>query len=116
MPVNLDALLISIVVHVIFGALVLWLVGRAIVSGEKAKFTDAIWIAALGVVVGTFFGAYFTGIIASIIQFVIWLMLVRHFFDASWGQALIIAIVNVIVWIIIGFVLGLIGFAVINWI
>ena len=116
MALNLDVLLINIVISTIISAPALWLVGRAIVGGEKAKFLDAVWIAALGTVIGTMFGVYFTGIIAAVVQFIIWLALVRHFFDATWSQALITAILNVVVWIIITFILSLIGLAIFRFI
>jgi len=115
MLINLSSLLINVVISTIIGAPALWLAGRLIVGGNKAKFTDAMWITALGVIIGTFTGLFFTGIAALIAQFIVWLLLVKHFFDASFGQALIIAVANVIIWIIIGVVLAFIGFAIITW-
>jgi len=116
MAINLDALLINIVVSSIIAAPALWLAGRAVVGKEKAKFIDALWITVLGIVVGSIFGAFFTGFLATIIGFVIWLLLVRHFFEATWSQALVVAIINVIIWVVIALVLGLLGFAVLQFI
>ena len=42
---------------------------------------------------------------------IIWLWLIKHFFDCGWLKALLIAIVAVIIFIIIAVVLLLIGFA-----
>ncbi len=116
MAVNLDALVIHIIVNTIILSPVLWLSGRAIVGKEKAKFTDAIWIIVLGTVIGTLFGAFFYGIIAVAIQLILWLALVKHFFDCGWLKALAISILAVAIFIAIAVILALIGFTLIAFI
>ncbi len=106
---DLVALLIQIVVGTIIVAPVLWLAGRALAGKEKAKFTDAIWIVVLGTVIGAVVGAFSSGLIAAVIMFVIWLALIKHFFDCGWIMALAIAIIAVIIFIVIVAVLALIG-------
>jgi hypothetical protein len=106
---DLVALLIQIVVGTIIIAPVLWLAGRALVGKEKAKLTDAIWIAVLGIVIGAVVGAFIPGWIAAVLMFVIWLALIKHFFDCGWLMALAIAIIAVIIFIVIVAVLALIG-------
>ncbi len=108
------ALAISIILGTIFVAPVLWLVGRGLVGKEKAKFTDAIWIVVLGIVIGAGIGVFLNGIIAALIMFVIWLALVKHFFDCGWLMAFAISVVAVIVFIVIVVVLALIGIAAIG--
>lgn len=109
MAVNLDVLVISIIINTIILSPIFWIAGRALVGKEKAKFTDAIWIVILGTVVGTIFGALFTGIPAAIIQLILWLALVKHFFDCGWLKALAISILAVIVFAIIILILAAIG-------
>ena len=109
MAVNLDVLVISIIINTIVLSPIFWIAGRALVGKEKAKFTDAIWIVILGTVVGTIFGALFTGILAAIIQLILWLGLVKHFFDCGWLKALAISILAVIVFAIITLILAAIG-------
>jgi hypothetical protein len=116
MAVNLDVALIQIVVSVIVLSPVLWLSGRVLVGKEKAKFTDAIWIVVLGTVIGSVFGFLFVGVIASIIQLLIWLALVKHFFDCGWLKALAISIVTVIIFVIIVVILVAIGIGIWLWI
>ena len=103
------ALLIQIVVGTIIVAPVLWLAGRALVGKEKAKFTDAVWIVVLGTVIGAVVGAYFSGLVVAVIMFVVWLALIKHFFDCGWVMAFAIAIIAVIIFIVIVAVLALIG-------
>lgn len=110
---DLVALLIQIVVGIIVVAPILWIVGRALAGKDKAKFTDAIWIVVLGTVIGAVVGALVGGLIASIIMFVVWLALIKHFFDCGWLKAFVIAVIAVIVFIIVAVILAIIGIGVI---
>jgi hypothetical protein len=109
---NLFALVVSIIVSVIIVAPILWLVGRALVGKQKAKFTDAIWIVVLGIVIGTIVGSLSHGIIGALIMLIIWLALIKHFFDCGWLKSLAISILAVIVFVIIVVILAFIGFAI----
>ena len=116
MAINLDILVIRIIVSTIVIAPVLWLSGRALVGKEKAKFTDAIWIVVLGTVIAAIFGALFVGFIALIIQLLIWLALVKYFFDCGWLKALAISILAVIIFAVIVVILVIIGIGIWLWI
>ncbi|UCC58159.1 MAG: hypothetical protein JSW14_07355 [Candidatus Bathyarchaeum sp.] len=107
--VNLELLVIELIVKIIILAPALWLAGKAL-DGENAKFLDAVWIIVLGTLIGAIF-SYFeiVGIIALIIQLVIWLALVKHFFDTGWLKAFVISVLAVIILIVIAFILGLVG-------
>jgi hypothetical protein len=66
-------------------------------------------------VIGGIFQYLFAGIIAAIIVLLVWLALVKHFFDTGWLRGLAMAIVAIIIWIIIALVIGLIiGIAIIG--
>ena len=118
MAVNLDALLINLAINIIINAVILspvfWISGRLLAGKDKAKFTDALWIVVLGTVIGSGFGYFFSGIIASIIMLIIWLALVKHFFDCGWLKALAISIVAVLIFIAIAVVLALIGIVIVS--
>jgi hypothetical protein len=106
---DLIGLLVQIVVGIIIVAPVLWLVGRALVGKEKAKFTDAVWIVALGTIIGAVVGAFVGGLIAAVIMFIVWLALIKHFFDCGLLMAFAIAVIAVIVFVIIVSILAFIG-------
>ena len=116
---TLIGLLVTIVIMIIFVVPALWIAGRLLAGKQKAKFTDALWIVILGTAVFYFINfllADLTGfavIIAYIAMFIIWLALVKHFFDCGWLKALAISIIAIIIgiifMIIIAFVLTLIG-------
>lgn len=107
---DLVALLIQIIVSTIILAPVLWLAGRALVGGDKAKFFDAVWIIVLGTIIGAIVNVFIGGLVAAIIMFIIWLALIKHFFDCGWLKALVIAIIAVIIFVIIVAILAVIGF------
>ena len=109
-------LAIQILINVIVLSPVFWISGRLLAGKDKAKFTDALWIVVLGTLIGIGFNYLFaeslgfvTGIIASIIMLIIWLGLVKHFFDCGWLKALAISILAVIILIVITVLLAIIG-------
>jgi hypothetical protein len=109
MAFDLVAVLIQVVVSTIIIAPILWLAGRALVGKDKAKFLDAIWIVLLGTVIGAVVGAFVGGLIAAVIMFIVWLALIKHFFDCGWLMALAIAIIAVIIFVVIAAILVIIG-------
>jgi len=106
---DIVSILIQIVVGVIVLAPLLWLAGRWLAGKDKAKFTDAIWIVVLGVVIGAIVGAFLGGLAAAVIMFVVWLALIKHFFDCGWLKAFLIAVVAVVIFIVIALILAAIG-------
>ncbi|MEM2970376.1 MAG: hypothetical protein QXR63_05525 [Candidatus Bathyarchaeia archaeon] len=109
---------------------VLWLAGRALAGRGKAKFTDAAAIIVVGIVVGAIFDAFVMGffellfsllpfgalglwLFSSLIRLIIWLALVKHYFDCGWLKALAISILAIILFAIIAMVLAFLGLALI---
>ena len=110
---DLVALLIQIIIGIIVVSPVLWLVGRALVGKEKAKLTDAIWIVVLGTIIGAVIGAFVGSLVSAVIMFVVWLALIKHFFDFGWLKAFVISVIAVIVFVIIVAILAVIGIGII---
>ena len=94
---DITSLVIQIVVAAVILAPVLWIVGKLFVGADKAKFTDALWIGVLGVVVGAVIGFLLSGwvgtIFGTLTMIVVWLGLVQHFFDCGLLKGLIIAVI-----------------------
>jgi hypothetical protein len=120
MALNLDTFLINMVIHVIVNAIlltgVLWISGRLLAGKDKAKFTDALWIAVLGTVIADVLGVFVVGIIATLIVLFIWIALIKHFFDCGWLKAIAIGIVAVLMLIVIAVILALIGITILTFI
>ena len=108
MAFSLTSLVISLIVNIIVIVPSLWLAGRVLVGGKKARFIDSIYIVVAGTVVGHIVAYFLTGWIAALVQLVIWLGLVKHYFDASWGRALLIAIVAVVIFVVVSIILAIV--------
>ena len=78
---------------------------------EKVKFTDYIWIVAIGIIIDTILGTWVHVLLGFIITLIVWLALIRHFFDTGWMKALVLAIILVIVLVIVGLILAALGIA-----
>lgn len=102
-------IIIELIIGVIILAPVLWISGRLLVGKEKAKFTDALWIVVLGIIIGMLVNYFLSGPLAAILMLIIWLALIKHFFDCGWIRAFIIAIVAVLIFVIIAAILAFIG-------
>ena len=114
---DLIGLLVNIVVGTIIVAPFLWLSGRSLAGKDKARFLDAIWIVLLGTIINAIIGAFLPGVLAAIIMFIVWLALIKHFFDCGWLMAFAIALVAVVIIVVVGIILELIGFAIVaTWI
>jgi hypothetical protein len=109
------------VLNIIVVVPALWISGRLLAGKQKAKFTDALWIVIIGTVIFffthsaivTFFAdvlgaGLVAALVSSFVLLIIWLALVKHFFDCGWLKALAISIVAVVVAIVIWFIIGLI--------
>jgi hypothetical protein len=113
---TLIGLIVTIIFNIIFVAPSLWIAGRILAGKGKAKFTDALWIVTLGTVVWYLFSVFVAGFIsgltaillAYLILLLIWLALVKHFFDCGWLKALAISIIAIIIAIIILFIIAFI--------
>ncbi len=110
---TLLGMIVRIIVATIVTAPSLWIAGRMIVGEKKAKFFDAFWIVALGIILESLVLAVVRSSFASLVQFVVWLYLVKHYFDTGWVKALVISILAVVVFvavtIVLAIVLGLLG-------
>ena len=110
MALDMIATLISIIVGVIITAPVLWIAGRMLVGPSKAKFTDAIIIVLLGNIANALVGLFIAGLAGTLIQIIVLLFLIQKYYECSWGKAILVAIVTVVIFVIIAFILGVVGF------
>ena len=120
MAVNIDVFLVNLLIHVVVNIIllspVLWISGRLLAGKDKARFLDALWIAILGTVIADLLGIFIVGIIAALIVLVIWIALIKHFFDCGWLKALAIGIIAIIMLAVIAIILALVGIAILTFI
>jgi hypothetical protein len=109
MAFDVVATLIGVVVGTIIMSPVLWIAGRLLVGSAKAKFTDAVVIVALGSLASAIVNAFITGWIGTLIQIVVTLVLIQKYYECGWVKSILVAIVTVVIFIIIVFILGIVG-------
>ena len=112
MALGIETLVLQVIVSTIIIGPILWLAGRLLVGKEKAKFTDGLVTVALGTIIGAVIGYLgLSGWIAAIVMLIVWLALIKHFFDCGWLKALVIAIVAVVIFFVIALILAALGIA-----
>jgi len=87
---------------------VFYVAGIIVVGGRRALFSDAFVISLLGTIVGNICLLFFPPIIGLILSLVVWLLLIRHYYETGWLGALAVAILAVIIFVVVLFILGLI--------
>ncbi len=89
--------------------IVLYLVGLLVVGGRRARFVDAFLIALLGTAIGYVVALFVTSyLLFLVIEVIVWLALIKYFYETSWLGALAVAILSVVVFIIVLFILALV--------
>jgi hypothetical protein len=63
----------------------------------------------LGIIINAILGAFVHGTIGFIVTLIVWIALIKHFFDAGWGKATIIGVIAIIVLVVIAVVLAFLG-------
>ena len=81
---------------------------RKLFLGNRAKFSHAIWIAVLGVIIGAIVGFFLGGIaiVSMLIMIVVWLVLIKHFFNCGLLRGVAIAIIADIIYLIISLIIS----------
>jgi hypothetical protein len=105
------------IVSLIILTIIFYIAGRVVVGGKKALFSDAFVISLLGTIVMnvclTFFAnAFFFGLsVGAILSLIVWLLLIKHYYETGWLGAIAVGLMAVIVSIIILILLILLGFS-----
>jgi hypothetical protein len=102
---SLESLLIQLVVDSVILTAALTIMGKRFVGRDKVKFTDALWIGILGVILSTIIGLFLSGwvtTLGSLIMILVLLALIKHLFDCSWREGLVLSLsLWMIYWVMI---------------
>lgn len=114
--------IISFVVELVMATLAFYVTGRTLAGAVKAKFTDAFFIALLGLLIQLGIDAGLAQVLAIpglnvivvaawrlvglLATFIVWLILVQHFFDCLFVKGLLIVVISFILILIIDFALA----------
>ena len=96
-----------VVLGVILGIFV-WLAGKAL-GAPKATYYHGILTVVSAVILGDIIGYFMSGWVAFLVELIVVLLLIKHFFGVGWVKAIIIAVLAVIIAVIITAILALIG-------
>ena len=114
--------LIVIIVNLIVLTLVFYIAGVIVVGKRRALLGDAFVISLLGTVVSGICNYFFSPLIGAVLSLLVWLLLIRHYYETGWLGALAVGILAVIVavvmFIVVLFILSLLlgfTFVLLGW-
>jgi hypothetical protein len=99
-----------IIINIILQAPALWYAGRRVLGIDRVEFMDAVKITAVFTVINAFIIVYLNAEIAGIFQIIAYLYVVRRFYETSWKNSAIIALLMVFINIVISLILAGPGF------
>lgn len=110
-PDLLGALIHLIILGIIVGIFV-WLAGRAL-GAPKATYWHGILIVVSAIIITDILGFFLAGLgwIWTILEIIIILLLIKHFFGVGWLKAIVIAILAAVIAFIVTVILAAIGLA-----
>jgi len=99
--VGLVSALILFIIHLIVMTIVFYVAGVIVVGKRRALFSDAFVISLLGTVVGNICMIFFPLLIGWILSLLIWLLLIRHYYETGWLGALAVAVLALIIYVVV---------------
>jgi hypothetical protein len=95
-------------VELLILSVVLYIAGLIVVGKRRALFSDAFIISLLGTVLSTIFAILLPGWVALLLSILVWLILIKRFYETGWLGALAVGILVVIIYLVILILLALI--------
>ncbi|MGA8904467.1 MAG: hypothetical protein WB661_05595 [Candidatus Bathyarchaeia archaeon] len=110
MLADLTGLIIHLVIAGIIGGIFVWLAGKAL-GAPRATYWHGILIVVSAIILTDIIGYFLSGLgwLTTIIEIIIILLLIKHFFAVGWIKAVVIAILAVVIAIVVAFILALVG-------
>jgi len=105
------AIILFYLINLIILSIVLYIAGLTVVGKRKATFGDAFKISLLGTFLGGLISgliSYFVPVLGLIVYILVWLALIKHYFETGWLGALAVAILALIVAIVLMVIISLI--------
>jgi len=105
------AIILFYLINLIILSIILYIAGLTVVGKRKATFGDAFKISLLGTFLGSLISgliSYFVPVLGLIVYILVWLALIKHYFETGWLGALAVAILALIVAIVLMVLISLI--------
>lgn len=108
--VDLVGTIVHLIIAGIIGGIFVWLAGKAL-GAPRATYWHGILIVVSAIILSDIIGYFLgsTGWLSLIIEIVVIVLLIKHFFGVGWLKAVVIAILAVIIAVIVTVILALIG-------
>jgi ABC-type Fe3+-siderophore transport system permease subunit len=113
--------IIRFIVNLVVLTAVFYMAGIIVVGRKRALPSAAFIIALLGIIISTFFMALLPGMViftfdshqfglgpglGLLISFFVYLLLIRHYYETGWLGALAVAILAVVIFVVLAFVMA----------
>ena len=95
---------IAIIVNLIILTVVFYIAGAIVVGKRRALLSDAFVIALLGTAVSGICNYFFSPFVGAVLSLLVWLLLIRHYYETGWLGALAVGILAVIIAVVISIV------------
>lgn len=96
-------------INLVVLAVVIYLAGLIVVGGKRALFTDAFIISLLGTVLSTLFFLFIEiRFLALILSVLVWLLLIKRFYETGWLGAIAVGLLAIIVFLVVTILLALV--------
>jgi hypothetical protein len=106
-PEELLFTVVVFIIHLFVMTMVFYVAGVIVVGKRRALFSDAFVISLLGTVVGNICSLFFP-VIGWILSLIVWLLLIRRYYQTGFLGALAVAILAVIIYVVVWVILTLI--------
>jgi len=98
---------IEFIVKLVILTIVFYVAGRMVVGKRRAKFSDAFVISLFGTLTGTILNLFIPQYsLGEVLSLIVWLLLIKHYYETGWLGALAVGILAVIAMIVLGFLVG----------
>jgi hypothetical protein len=110
--VDIIGTIVHLVIAGIIGGIFVWLAAKAL-GAPRATYWHGILTVVSAIIVTDIIGYFLGGLgwITTIIELVVILLLIKHFFGTGWVKAIVIAILAIVILVIVVFVLAFLGIA-----
>jgi len=99
---------VAFIVNLIVMTIVFYIAGIVVVGKQRALLSDAFVISLLGTFVGALFVLFIPWhLLGLILSLIIWLLLIKHYYETGWLGALAVAILAIIIYVVVLFFLAL---------
>lgn len=98
---------ISFIIDLIVMTIIFYVAGVIVVGKRRALFSDAFVISLLGTIVGNICLLFFPLLVGLILSFIVWLLLIKRYYETGWLGAVAVAVLAVIIYVVVWVILGL---------